>query len=139
MVDEFKAASNERIKEYEAEIARIKARVPYGKMTMEEFCMLVPEKAPFIPCQSRATFWPFDEAEQKVGPVEQAEQHGKFCFKKLHTFWYFEINFLGGDHSASNEGEKMAEVKSSEVQTKPKAATEPKTKEPENSPENKGK
>lgn len=52
----FKKASEARIAEHKAEVARISALLPYAQMTMEDFCDAHPEMA--LDPVNRPTFWP---------------------------------------------------------------------------------
>ncbi|KAH8366285.1 hypothetical protein KR200_000336 [Drosophila serrata] len=67
---EYKAASNERIKEYQEQLEFLSSLKPYDQMTMEEFCCARPLLAPdFI---NKPTFWPHTPEEQIPGPSDPA-------------------------------------------------------------------
>ncbi|XP_017079445.1 glutamic acid-rich protein [Drosophila eugracilis] len=67
-ISQYKAESNERIKELNKKLEFVKAMVPYDQMTMEEFCYARPHLAPdFI---NKPTFWPHTPEEQTPGPSD---------------------------------------------------------------------
>ncbi|XP_053962971.1 uncharacterized protein LOC128866349 isoform X2 [Anastrepha ludens] len=68
-VKQYIDESNQRIKAYEAEIARICGMKPYSSMTIEEFINLRPEHSTYIPHSRKPLFWPHDPDEQIPGPV----------------------------------------------------------------------
>ncbi|XP_054739730.1 translation initiation factor IF-2 isoform X2 [Anastrepha obliqua] len=68
-VKQYIDESNQRIKAYEAEIARICGMKPYSSMTIEEFINLRPEHSTYIPHSRKPLFWPHDLDEQIPGPV----------------------------------------------------------------------
>ncbi|KAH8234370.1 hypothetical protein KR038_008571 [Drosophila bunnanda] len=69
-ISEYKAASNERIKELTERLEYLSTLKPYDQMTMEEFCFARPLLAPdFI---NKPTFWPHTPEEQMPGPSDPA-------------------------------------------------------------------
>jgi F-type H+-transporting ATPase subunit d len=62
----FIAESNQRIKDYEARIAKWATVLPYEEMTLEDFYDAHPDKAIDV---NKPTFWPHD-AEEQPGYVE---------------------------------------------------------------------
>nr|CAD7413413.1 unnamed protein product [Timema cristinae]CAD7434351.1 unnamed protein product [Timema monikensis] len=61
-VQDFISASNVRIAAYEEEVAKLRALLPYGQMTMEDFRDAYPELA--LDPINRPTFWPHTPDEQ---------------------------------------------------------------------------
>lgn len=59
---DFVTQSNERIKQYEAEVARVKSLIPFDQMTMEDFKDAYPDAA--LNPLEKPTFWPHDPEEQ---------------------------------------------------------------------------
>lgn len=75
-IAELKKDSATRIAEHKAEIERIKAMLPYGQMTMDDFAEAHPDQA--FDTINRPTFWPHDDDSQPgyVDPSgKQEEEH----------------------------------------------------------------
>ncbi|CAD7014439.1 uncharacterized protein LOC101456136 [Ceratitis capitata] len=70
-VRQYIAESNERIKAFESEIARLCHMKPYSAMTMEEFINLRPECSAYIPYRRKPLFWPHDPDEQIPGSADR--------------------------------------------------------------------
>ncbi|PSN33066.1 ATP synthase subunit d [Blattella germanica] len=61
-VQDFVKKSNDRIAEYQSEVSRLKALIPYELMTMEDFRDAYPELA--LDPMNKPTFWPHTAEEQ---------------------------------------------------------------------------
>lgn len=61
-IDQFKAASNQRIEQLKKQLAHINSLLPYDQMTMEDFRDAYPELA--LDPINRPTFWPHTPEEQ---------------------------------------------------------------------------
>ncbi|CAH1398615.1 unnamed protein product [Nezara viridula] len=61
-IAEFKEASAQRIKGYQAEINHINSLIPYDQMTMEDFAHAHPDLA--LDPLNKPTFWPHNPEEQ---------------------------------------------------------------------------
>lgn len=73
-IAKFKKESDVRITEYKTEIDRIKALLPYGQMTMEDYAEAHPDQA--LDPLNKPTFWPHDEDIQPgyVDPSGKEEE-----------------------------------------------------------------
>lgn len=70
---QFKQKSDARIAENEAEIAKLKAMLPYSQMTMEDFYDAHPDIA--LNPLKNPTLWPHDEESQPGYVDPKAEEH----------------------------------------------------------------
>lgn len=75
-IAKFQKQSESRIAEHKSEIERIKALLPYGQMTMEDFADAHPDQA--IDTLNKPTFWPHDDDIQPgyVDPSGKQEEEG---------------------------------------------------------------
>ncbi|KAM8707268.1 hypothetical protein ACLKA7_011374 [Drosophila subpalustris] len=76
-ISSYKKASEERIKNYQKEIAHLKSLLPYEQMTMEDYRDAFPEAA--LDPINKPTFWPHTPEEQvgyKSKEQIEAEKQG---------------------------------------------------------------
>lgn len=64
-VSQFIADSNQRIAQYEAELKKWAAVLPFEQMTMEDFADAFPDQA-WNP--NKPTWWPHDKDSQVLAP-----------------------------------------------------------------------
>ncbi|XP_064552244.1 ATP synthase subunit d, mitochondrial [Drosophila montana] len=76
-ISNYKKASEQRIQNYQKEIAHLKALLPYDQMTMEDYRDAFPDTA--LDPINKPTFWPHTPEEQvgyKSKEQLEAEAHG---------------------------------------------------------------
>ncbi|XP_063239199.1 ATP synthase subunit d, mitochondrial [Bacillus rossius redtenbacheri] len=74
-VKEYINASNARIASYEAELAKIRAMLPFEMMTMEDFRDAYPDQA--LDPLNRPTFWPHEPEDQPDYEEETPQAEAK--------------------------------------------------------------
>lgn len=72
-IENFVAASKNRISNYEKELAHIATLLPFDQMTMEDYAEAYPELA--LDPLNRPTFWPHIDEEQLENQPKREEEH----------------------------------------------------------------